>query len=79
MTYTVKRGDTLSGIAARHNTTVAALAAANGITKPDLIFVGQRLQIPTADFAAIGEALLECLDAVETLPEYKRLMELINQ
>ncbi len=46
--YEVKPGDTLSGIARRFRTTVPAIADANGISNPDLIFVGQSLQIPTA-------------------------------
>lgn len=44
-TYTVKSGDTLSGIAARFNTTTASLAATNHITNPNLIKVGQHLQV----------------------------------
>ncbi|PZR06593.1 MAG: peptidoglycan-binding protein [Archangium gephyra] len=44
-TYTVKSGDTLSGIASRYGTTVSALAAKNGIRNPNLIHVGQRLII----------------------------------
>ena len=45
-TYTVQKGDTLSGIAKRYGTTVAALAAANGIKDPNKIYVGQVLTIP---------------------------------
>jgi LysM repeat protein len=45
-TYQVQRGDTLSGIAARHNTTVEALMAVNGINNPNFIYVGQSLQVP---------------------------------
>ena len=44
-TYIVQRGDTLSSIAARHGITTQALAAANGITNPNRIYVGQRLVI----------------------------------
>jgi len=47
-TYTVKSGDTLSGIAAKYGTTVAALAAANGISNPNLIKVGQVLKLSGA-------------------------------
>ncbi|SFC73710.1 Peptidoglycan/xylan/chitin deacetylase, PgdA/CDA1 family, partial [Alkalibacterium subtropicum] len=45
-TYTVKAGDTLSAIAARYNTTVSRIAAANDITNVNLIRVGQVLTIP---------------------------------
>ena len=45
-TYTIQRGDTLSAIAIRFNTTVATLSAANGITNPNLIFAGQVLKVP---------------------------------
>ena len=47
-TYTVQAGDTLSGIAQRFGVTVEALAAANGITNPNSISVGQVLTIPGA-------------------------------
>lgn len=45
-TYVVQPGDTLSAIALRYDTTVAALAAANGIVASGYIHVGQRLVIP---------------------------------
>ena len=41
--YTVVRGDNLTRIAARYNTTVAQLVAWNNIQNPNLIFVGQVL------------------------------------
>ncbi len=44
--YTVAAGDNLSRIARQFNTTVAAIASANGITNVNLIFVGQVLNIP---------------------------------
>lgn len=43
--YTVKAGDTLSGIAAKYKTTVSALASANKISNPGLIYVGQKLTV----------------------------------
>jgi len=46
VTYIVQPGDTLSSIARRFGTTVAAIVAANGIVNPDFIWVGQRLIIP---------------------------------
>ncbi|MGJ4730137.1 LysM peptidoglycan-binding domain-containing protein, partial [Luteimonas sp. SDU101] len=44
--YTVRPGDTLSGIAARFGTTAQALAEANGIRNPDLIHAGTTLRVP---------------------------------
>ncbi|MCS6844486.1 MAG: LysM peptidoglycan-binding domain-containing protein [Caldilineales bacterium] len=46
--HVVAPGETLSGIAARYGTTVAALAQANGIRNPSQVRVGQRLSIPGA-------------------------------
>ena len=43
--YTVKSGDTLSGIAQQFGTTWQSLAAKNHITNPNVIFVGQTIQI----------------------------------
>jgi LysM repeat protein len=44
--YTVKAGDTLSFIAVKHSTTVAAIASANNIKNINSIKVGQVLVIP---------------------------------
>lgn len=46
-TYTVRSGDTLSSIAARHGTSVAALAKRNRIGDPNLIVAGQKLRVPS--------------------------------
>ncbi len=45
-TWLVRPGDTLAKIAASCGTTVWAIAQLNGITNPNLIFVGQVLRIP---------------------------------
>ena len=45
--YIVQLGDTLSLIAQRFDTTAEAIAQANGIVNPNLIFVGQSLVIST--------------------------------
>lgn len=47
--YTVVKGDTLSGIAARYGTTYQVLASYNGIANPNLINVGQKIRIPGAN------------------------------
>lgn len=44
--YVVQPGDTLTSIAARFNTTVEAIMAANRIINPNFIYVGQKLTIP---------------------------------
>lgn len=46
MTYTIKKGDTLSSIAKEHNTTVDALASSNNIKNKNLIYAGNTLRIP---------------------------------
>ncbi len=45
--YTVKSGDTLSGIATRHNTSVNVLQQLNGISNPNFISVGQQIRLPS--------------------------------
>jgi LysM repeat protein len=47
LVHVVKPGENLYRIALRYGTTVQAIAAANGIHNPSLIYVGQRLIIPT--------------------------------
>ena len=44
--YLIKRGDTLSGIAARYHTSVSALAKLNGIKNVNLIYAGATLRLP---------------------------------
>lgn len=44
--YTVKRGDTLWGIAKKFSVTVSAVANANNIRNPNLIYVGEVFIIP---------------------------------
>ncbi|MGD2178875.1 MAG: LysM peptidoglycan-binding domain-containing protein [Anaerolineae bacterium] len=45
-TYVVRRGDTLTRIAARHGISVSNLARANGLRWNAWVYVGQRLTIP---------------------------------
>jgi len=45
-TYTVKRGDTLWGVARKHDVTVPALASANGLTSKSQLTAGAKLKIP---------------------------------
>lgn len=62
--YKVQRGDTLSHIAARNNTTIRELASYNGLRNQHRIRVGQRLRLPNyeAELALMQMAAVE--DAV---------------
>lgn len=44
-TYTVRYGDTLSGIASRYGTSTSTLASINGISNPNWIYPGQVLKL----------------------------------
>ena len=46
--HIVRRGETLSSIAARYGTTTQAIVRANGLPNPNYIYAGQRLVIPGA-------------------------------
>lgn len=61
--YTVKKGDTLSRIAAKYGTTYQAIAAYNGIKNPNAIHVGQKIKIP----ASTAPAALKKGDRVKVL------------
>lgn len=78
-TYTVKKGDTLSKIAQITNTTVRELVSLNGIKNPNIIRVGQVLQIPTkAPKPDAVKIINECVKDIQALPTFKKLMELIE-
>ena len=44
-TYVVKAGDTLGGIAAKYDVSIAELSKVNGIDNPNIIYVGQKLTV----------------------------------
>lgn len=49
--HVVAGGENLSTIARRYGMTLQELAAYNGIVNPNLVFVGQRIQIPGSGYA----------------------------
>ena len=64
VSHRVRAGETLYEIALRYGVTVHALAAANGISNPARIFVGQTLSIPgtqagtaSVQYASVGDGL----------------------
>ncbi len=53
-THIVQWGDTLGAIAQSTHTTPQSLAAHNGIANPNLIFVGQRICIPSSSSSTVS-------------------------
>ncbi|NLE77058.1 MAG: peptidoglycan DD-metalloendopeptidase family protein [Chloroflexi bacterium] len=68
LVHLVRPGETLSEIAVRYGVDAAALAAANGISNPDRIVVGQRLRVPAAEGLQTDEPLPRPLVWARTLP-----------
>jgi LysM repeat protein len=52
--HTVQAGETIWGIATANGLSVDAVAAYNGLSDPNLIVVGDTLEVPTADEAAVA-------------------------
>ena len=78
MTYTVQKGDTLSGIAHAAGTTVSVLVELNNIKNPNLIHVGQVLTLPASGTdSKIKSAIAETLADIEKLPSFQQLMRLL--
>jgi LysM repeat protein len=50
--YAIASGDTMSGIAKKFGVTMQALLAANNLTDPNLVRVGQKIKVPVAPAAA---------------------------
>lgn len=84
MTYTIRKGDTVTGIAKKHGVSIEELIEANPVIlkNPNIIYPGQALLIPSGSAAGspaeVGAALIECIKAVENLDEFKRLEALLN-
>jgi LysM repeat protein len=51
--HIVQQNETLGGIAKRYGVSVSALQAINGITNPNLLFVGKKLKIPDGNLQKI--------------------------
>jgi hypothetical protein len=61
--YEVQAGDTLTGIAIRHNTDVATLAALNGITHPDQLRPRGVLIVPSTSLVALVREIEKAMPA----------------
>ena len=71
----VRRGDTLSQIALRYNTSYQYLAKINNIRNPNLIFVGERIYVPSLDNSNLGDTshILYIVKRGNTLSQISRL------
>jgi len=67
-THVVQPGETLSSIAARYGVSEAAIAQANGLANPNLIYAGQQLVIPTAGSPAAPAPAQAAAPAPRTPP-----------
>lgn len=67
LSHTVQPGETLSLIAIRYNVTTVALAQANQLSNPNLIYAGQTLLIPVATAVARVEPIFHLVQPGQTL------------
>src|SRR5699024_4608574 len=65
-TYTVKSGDTLSSIAADHNTTVDRILNVNKISDSNMIFVGEQFELDDQAANAQTQAVAPASSAATT-------------
>jgi LysM repeat protein len=70
--YTVLSGDTMFALARRFNTTVATLAQLNNIVNPNLIYPGQKLNVPGAGQTPATSTPVPTLVAPTTVPVVQR-------
>ncbi|MCY7835188.1 N-acetylmuramoyl-L-alanine amidase [Bacillus haynesii] len=66
-TYTVKKGDALSVIAKKYNTTVKTLQSLNNIKDPNKIYVGQKLKISSSASTASTKKQYYTIKSGDTL------------
>jgi soluble lytic murein transglycosylase-like protein len=73
-THTVVAGETLTGIAARYGTTVAAVVAANKLGNANHVVIGARLSIPNvpAPRSGLPARLLASPSRLALIPSFKR-------
>lgn len=62
--YTVVKGDMLKVIAKKFGTTIWELAKKNDIKNPDLIYIGQKLQVSESKAEAVQNVTVESVDLV---------------
>jgi lipoprotein-anchoring transpeptidase ErfK/SrfK len=71
-TYTVRRGDTMLTVAARHGVRVSELARANGLRWNAWVYAGQRLRIPGGSPSTPSSGGIHIVGRGETLSSIAR-------
>jgi LysM repeat protein len=68
--YLVHPGDTLSGIAASHGVSLAAVEAANSqLSNPNLVYAGQTVEIPEGSSASHGSSTTQSSTAAQSVSQ----------
>ncbi len=78
-TYVIKSGDTLSGIAHKHNTTIAKMRVANNLKQGQILKLGQALKIPDNSYAQSTQKKEIKLAKADTNRQDKKLVQKTNQ
>ena len=80
ISYVIKKGDSLGLIATRFGVKTDALVKANGISRPDLIKVGQKLIIPLLSTPAkppppsLPSSILKTLNSIKESSRWKKIV-----
>ena len=80
VTYVIKKGDHLGSIATRFGVKTEIIIKANGISRPDLIKVGQKLVIPlgtkaiTPKHPTLPSSVLKTLNAIKSSSRWKKIV-----
>lgn len=77
--YTVVKGDTLSGIAARFGTNYQKIASDNGIANPNLIYPGQKLKIIAGAASSVTTPAANCSTIYHTVRKGETLSGIAAQ
>ena len=80
--YVIQKGDSLGGIAARFGVKTSSLVSLNGIVRPDLIKVGQKIKIPLGQARKptpsspplLSSSTLKSLNSVRNSSRWKRIV-----
>jgi LysM repeat protein len=72
--HIVQRGEYLTSIGRQYGVSATAIAQANGLANPNLVFVGQRLIIPSGDASSAAAAPVASTSAKPTIWTGKQIV-----